>query len=567
MEYYHDYEYLKLVQDILNNGARKENRTGVDTFAVFSRQMRFKLYDESIPLLTTKKMHTRSIIYEILWYLQGNTSSEELERNGVDIWKEWKDEKGELGKIYGYQWRNWESKPNKIVYVDPRLVNKNDLDSPPPIFKRLTPNVDRDDSFIGTKHETKECGHLIVIDLDNIDSKGDHEYTIQFEKTGYIKNNVRKSIIRRGHIIDIYLPRVYGVGYLGEYDKKDPNLKQIQRHWYKILERCYDNTVPEYQLYGGNGIFVHPEWHCFANFQHDVKHIPNWDNKRRDPTLYHLDKDYYQSNCYSKNTCTWLSIKHNTLYRKNPSPFKAITPDNNEITYLSVHEVCEDFDLTKQLVYKVLNKKLDKHKGFKFEKIDVPERKLARYALPVDQVAEVIDKLRTKPNDRRLIVSAWNVGELDVMALPPCHYAFQFYTRPLGRQERLIEHGEGRFDATHTELDRWGVPKYALSCMLNQRSCDTGLGVPFNIVQYSILTHMIAHVCNMVPEEFIWNGGDVHIYENHIDQLKEQLTRDPYPSPRLILNKDVKEINDFKYEDFKIVGYKHHPLIRMEVSV
>jgi len=155
----------------------------------------------------------------------------------------------------------------------------------------------------------------------------------------------------------------------------------------------------------------------------------------------------------------------------------------------------------------------------------------------INQVANVIDKLRNNPNDRRLIISAWNVGELDQMALPPCHYAFQFY-----------------------------VANGKLSCMLNQRSCDTAIGIPFNIVQYSILTHMFAQVTNLEPGEFIWNGGDVHVYVNHTEQLSEQLTRDPYPSPTLKLNPEVKEIDDFKYDDFVIENYKHHSLIKMEVA-
>lgn len=309
MVYYHDKQYLELVKDILENGVLKENRTGVDTIAVFSRQLRFKLYNGVIPLLTTKKMHTRSIIHEILWYLQGGDNIQYLNDNDVTIWNEWADEEGYLGPVYGYQWRKW------------------------PTYKMIDDN----------------------------------------------------------------------------------------------------------------------------------------------------------------------------LYRKGR---------------------------------------------------------------PIDQIAELIKKLRNNPNDRRLIVSAWNVAELSKMALPPCHYTFQFYTRPLARLERQVGDALGKFDATHEELDRWGCPKYALSCMMNQRSCDTGLGVPFNIVQYSILTHMFAHVCNMIPEEFIWNGGDVHIYVNHIKQLKEQLTREPYPSPKLELNPNVEEIDDFRYNDFRIVGYDdYHPSIKMEVAV
>jgi len=281
---YHDTEYLMLVKDILLNGIKKENRTGMDTISVFSRQLRFNLNDGSIPLLTTKKMHTRSIIHELLWYLMGESNINYLKENGVRIWNEWADENGDLGPVYGYQWRKW--------------------------------------------------------------------------------------------------PK------------------------------------------------VHPD-------------KINWEGKH-------------------------------------------------------------------------------------------PTAKITE----IDQIGNVINMLRTNPNDRRMIVNAWNVSQIDEMALPPCHYAFQFY-----------------------------VADNKLSCMLNQRSCDVPLGVPFNIVQYSILTRMIAQVTGFETGEFIWNGGDVHIYMNQQEAMEEQITRMPYPSPKLILNPDIKEINDFKYEDFEIVGYEHHPLIKMEVSV
>ena len=277
--FFHDTQYLDLINDVLENGILKPNRTGVDTIAVFSRQLRFQLRGGSIPLLTTKKMHTRSIIHEILWYLQGGDNIQYLNDNDVTIWDEWADENGNLGPVYGYQWRKWPHSP----------------------------------------------------------------------------------------------------------------------------EACTSGAI-------------------------------KWQHK--------------------------------------------------------------------------------------------------------DQIADVIHKLRTNPNDRRLIVSAWNVGQIDDMALPPCHYAFQFFV------------GNGR-----------------LSCKVNQRSCDVGLGVPFNIVQYSILTHMIAHVTDLEPGELVWDGGDVHIYENHVDQLKEQTTRNAYPSPKLKFARKVYEIDDFVYEDFKIVDYQHHPLIKMEVAV
>lgn len=322
---FHDNEYLDLVEYVLETGVSKGDRTGTGTSSTFAQQMRFDLSGNSIPLLTTKKMHTRSIIYEILWYLQGNTNIGYLNDHNVTIWDEWADENGDLGPVYGAQWRNW-------------------------------------------KHP-------------------------------------------KGASID------------------------------------YSTDPPQAVI----------EW------------------------------EY------------------------------------------------------------------------------------------VDQIADIIDKLRNNPDDRRILVNAWNVGELDQMALPPCHMAFQFWSAELEFGERLeimrqryptIEPKTTGFFDVAALLDNYNIPKRELKCHLYQRSCDVGLGVPFNIVQYSILTHMIAHVTGHVATEFIWTGGDVHIYNNHRDQLREQLNREPYPSPTLKLNPNVKEIDNFAFEDIEIVGYdNYHPIIKMEVAV
>ena len=282
----HDLKYLDLVRHILAAGVDKGDRTGTGTRSVFGYQMRFDLRDGTIPLLTTKKMFTRGIIHEILWYLQGNTNIQYLVDNNVHIWDEWADEKGDLGPVYGKQWRDWGGEPS--------LVLRSDMN-----------------------------------------------------------------------------------GY-------------------------------EEQSIGG-----------------------------------------------------------------------------------------------------------------------------------VDQLGDVIAKLKTNPNDRRMIVCSWNVQEIPRMNLPPCHCLFQFY----------VANGE-------------------LSCQLYQRSCDVGLGVPFNIVQYSILLRMIAHVTGLRPGEFIWTGGDTHIYQNHIEALNEQLRVIPQAAPTLELNPEITNIDDFRYDDFKIVGYDgEYPTIKMDVSV
>jgi thymidylate synthase len=156
----------------------------------------------------------------------------------------------------------------------------------------------------------------------------------------------------------------------------------------------------------------------------------------------------------------------------------------------------------------------------------------------IDQIGRVIEQIRTNPNSRRLIVSAWNVAEVDRMALPPCHMLFQFYV------------ANGR-----------------LSCQLYQRSADVFLGVPFNIASYALLTMMIAQVTGLKPGEFIHTLGDAHLYLNHLEQADEQLTREPFPMPRMELNAGVRDILDFKYADFKLLDYRCHPAIKAPIAV
>ncbi len=262
-------QYLELLEHVLSTGTEKEDRTGTGTISVFGHQMRFNL-EEGFPVLTTKKLHLKSIIYELLWFLKGDTNIKYLQDNGVRIWNEWADENGNLGHIYGYQWRSWP------------------------------------------------------------------------------------------------------------------------------------------------------------------------------------------------------------------------TPDGNHI----------------------------------------------------DQITEVVKGIQNNPYSRRLLVSAWNVGELDKMNLPPCHILFQFY-----------------------------VANGKLSCQLYQRSADIFLGVPFNIASYALLTMMMAQVTGLRLGDFVHTLGDGHIYLNHIEQVKLQLTRKPYSLPEMKINPDRKSIFDFEFEDFELVNYRAHPHIKGKVAV
>ena len=163
----------------------------------------------------------------------------------------------------------------------------------------------------------------------------------------------------------------------------------------------------------------------------------------------------------------------------------------------------------------------------------------------IDQIQQVVDQLKTNPDSRRIIVSAWNVSELSKMALMPCHAFFQFYVAP--PQEAG---GKGR-----------------LSCQLYQRSADIFLGVPFNIASYALLTHMLAQQCDLDVGDFIWTGGDCHIYDNHVEQVTTQLARDPLPYPSLVIKRKPDSIFDYTFDDFEVVDYQHHPAIKAPVAV
>lgn len=344
-------QYLALMQDILDNGVVKKDRTGVGSLSVFGRQLRFDL-KEGFPLVTTKKVHLKSIIHELLWFLDGDTNVKYLQENGVKIWNEWANEEGDLGPVYGQQWREW---------MDTKMV--------------------------------------------------------------YLWDERSKDVLRER-----------GYRYVGTIAKDNPEESIV-------------------------------------------------------------------------------------IYRKSH-----------------------------------------------------------------DQISKVIQQLREDPDSRRIIVSAWNVGDLDDMALNPCHNYFQFYTTEMTLLERLdwyevnepekfanaplITHEDiDSEERLHEILDREGIPRRKLSCFFLMRSNDVFLGLPFNIASYAILTHMIAQQLNMVPDELVYSGVDVHLYSNHLEQAKLQLTREPYPLPKLVIKRKPDSIFDYKYEDFELVGYQSHPHIAAPVAV
>jgi len=480
-------QYLELLEDIKNNGYLKENRTGTSAISVFGRQMRFNL-SEGFPLVTTKKVHFKSIVHELLWFLKGQTNIKYLTDNKVRIWNEWADESGDLNKVYGHQWRSWGS-GRKIVKVQRKDI--------------------QDDSFGSVSY--------LVHDKHN-DSD-----------------------------VDV----------------------AILRSWERMIDACYNLNCKEYKNFGANGAKVCSRWLDASLFMEDAKTLKGWVDKRDNLSEFEIDKDYYGSNIFHPDVCSWTSKEDIKVYRKSDS-FLATSPDGEVTTEISIKDYAKRNNIRKSKISKALSGKGNECKGFTFELIE--DEWLYRYSRGVDQISNVIERIKSNPLDRRLIVSAWNVAEIDQMALPPCHLLFQFNCRPMTvakRFDHAVKLGLclAVENLLESQLDILNVPKYYLDCQLYIRSNDIFLGNPFNVASYALLVHMMAQVTNSSPGDFILTIGDAHIYENHLEQIDLQLTRDPHPLPQIKLNPEIKDIDDFKYEDIELVNYQSHATIKAKVAV
>ncbi len=358
------------------------------------------------------------------------------------------------------------------------------------------------------------------------------------------------------------------VPYNGDFSCAGLNLskgedRKLSEAWVHMMRRCYDENHHRFDMYGAQGVSVHSRWHDPKNFIDDVKRLPHWYYKQKNWNEFELDKDYFGANQYGPETSVWLRTDENNLYTKSANPICVIDDKNESKIYLSQAQAADDIGMPTSTLSRILcdgvPKKFKGNNknfiGFQFNKID--DSRLLRLKLiengdlgPIyghqwrawgwdfDQIDSVVNQIKENPNSRRLIVSAWNVGDLPDMALSPCHCLFQFYVQ------------DGK-----------------LSCQLYQRSGDTFLGVPFNIASYALLTMMIANVTGLEAGEFIHTLGDAHLYVNHIDQARLQLSRTLRPLPTMHLNPNVKDIFSYQYDDFALIGYDPHPHIKAEVAV
>lgn len=519
-------EYKDLLHHVLEYGHDREDRTGVGTRSVFGAQIRVSSIFRGFPLLTTKKVHFKSIVHELIWFLSGDTNVKYLQDNGVKIWDAWSTkeecakfgrEEGDLGQVYPKQWNSFGSwDVTRVVRVPKRVPSK----------RSMTPV---------REGAGKPKGPFEVLETDVRRGTSRYPYDrIRFLDTGY-EYEVRRSQIDEGTVRDPYAATVAGVGYLGEY-KKHPLHRHLHAVWTSMLERCYSPKCKEYKYYGAKGVTVATRWHCYAAFLDDVTRLPGWYEKSQNPAGYELDKDHLGGDIYSPETCIWAPSFVNKSYMRSTA-FEAVSPDGAVYRHISPKIFAELHGLNVNCVSKAVRGEQKHHRGWTFRRVDDPD---LRFVAPVNQIDRVIESIKTNPYSRRHIVTGWNPLEADQVALPPCHTLFQFYVRE---------------------------DKY-LDCHLYQRSGDIFLGVPFNIASYALLTSMIAALTGLEAGDLICSYGDLHLYSNHFDQAREQLSRRPRALPTLKLNTEgVEHITDFTYDHIKIENYNPHPAIKAPVAV
>ena len=538
-----DKQYKILIEDILKNGISDEGSdvrtvwadgSPAHTVSLFGKQIEFD--GSELPILTTKRVAWKTAVKEmLLFWVRQTTQEKDFNKENVSIWAEWfKD--GNLGRSYAYQFESHRHHKKEIIKVDRILIDKQKY------FKSFRLDVE----ILQHTDNHKLCGEVMTNDkygsfkiIDYI--KSDERFVIQFLDTGYTYTPKKAEVIKN-NVKDPYVKVNYnGYGCTGVAENvknlsKD-EVEVLRRVWQNMLKRCYDKTDKDYHNYGGNDIFVESDWHCFEYFLRDIRELPQFFIAREQLFKgWNLDKDYYGSNAYSKNSCVWLSNSDNCSYRTDVRPF-IIYKEGYSSTYLTIKEASNDLGVDRGDLSRVLSGKIKHVKGYVAEYLNDSEY-LYRYELSRNQVNELLYNIKNNPQSRRLMTSFWNFADVDKKQLQECAWA-----------------------------TNWNVSDGKLDLILIQRSVDTVLGQPFNWFQYSVLQHMIAHVSGLEVGKFIHQTGNVHVYTRHIEDIAKQIEREPFEAPQLWINPEVKNFYDFTIDDFKLIGYKHGEKIPYEVAI
>ena len=524
--------YMDMLKEILEYGEWSNNRTGVRTKKLsgimFKHDMR-----EGFPLLTTKKINLKMIATELEFFIKGLTDKTWLQDRKCFIWNSWsykdgrmldysketqeiyQEKSNDLGMLYGYHWRNFNGD---------KKYNPANANIP---YKKMEKSID------GIEYQSNNYGKFIIIDKKNT-----KECLIQFLGTGYITKTSMNNI-NSGHIKDPYFLKYYGVACIGESNYEDKYHNKLKSIWTNIIERCYNPNAKDYKQYGNKGVYVSNDWLIFSNFKEDVVKLPNWNLKKEYWDSYSLDKDINGGLCYSLENCIWLDIKSQTLNKNSDIIFDVITPTGKVIDNLTnLVSFCKIHNIDAGDANKRLNGKYKyKPKGWDFVNKRKPNYDKYKKNKGVDQLKAVVNKLKTDPNDRRMICSAWNPNALHQMALPPCHSLWQ-----------VLSNGKD------------------LDLLWYQRSNDMFLGVPYNIASYALLLQLIAKNVQMKPRRLIGCLADAHIYENHQEQIALQLEREPRALPHVVLPEAV-DIFTWKSDEFELTDYDPHPFIKAPIAI
>ncbi len=553
-------KYLDDLRYIRENGKLRENRTGISTLSVFGMQTRYNL-QEGFPAITTKKLAWKAVVSELLWFIEGSGDERRLaeilygtrDPSKQTIWtananaEYWKPKalyEGDLQKVYGYQWRKW-------IYYDRwessvELIEqgkKTGNDSPFVIdFNLEDPDYTDADDFVGKIFKTKNCGDIKI--LKKLPTRqGNTYYRIQFLTGINTIVEVSRPNIKVGCIKNPYaMSSAAGNGCYGIITKKSSYLTKAYNMWLNMMERCHGNDLMKTLYYKQNGIYVDSDWRCFSNFYRDIHGLVGFEQWMKEPNKYDLDKDYHGNAFYGKNSTIFLPSWYNMYILDRQGAigqlYTATNKITNEIFQFTSPAFFNKHTKTSGMVDRAFLNQNGETRIWRFTREDPPAGFKWRQKFYVDQLTNLIENIKKDPDSRRHIITAWNPGELDQMALPPCHILSQFN----------IVNGQ-------------------LDCLMYQRSADFPLGVPFNIASYSLLTHMISQVCGLEVGEFIHSMGDAHIYINQLEGVEEQLKREPLPLPQLWLNPEIKDITKFTMNDIKLLNYKHHESIKMEMAV
>jgi thymidylate synthase len=551
-------QYLDIARNILDKGEWKGNRTGIRT-KVLPNQFFSHDMSHGFPLLTTKKVAFKTMATELEGFIKGVTSKQWYQDRGCHIWDEWcnneqlpkkmimldkneneiweyisdtekqnwQKKNPDLGPLgYSHGWRNFNGDYTPVPFI------WTDLDKTIDIQYESEPS----DRPVGKEIEGK-YGVYTVISYDGKDKYHNDRYSVKFHNSGFIKDNLNLSQVMKGKVFDIYYPNICGVACVGDYSFfQDPvMLEKLKSQWRQMIHRCYNKKHCLYKKYGAKGIYVENRWLIFANFLEDIQSLEGWNHKLECWSDYQLDKDIKEKKYYGKESCVWCNRSENSNYTSQNYIFDAVSPKG--IVYknnIGLARFCRQHNLKTKIVEASIKNNSNTHHGWKFirhKNLDTHTKR------GIDQFDNIIKTLKTNPDDRRIVCSAWNPVQLSRMALPPCHLLW------------VLTHINGKLHLHWT-----------------QRSCDMFLGVPFNIASYGLLLVLICKETGLIPGNLSGTLCDCHIYEDHIDKFKIQLSRPPKDLSQIEF-RDWNGIYNWKATDMKLTDYDPYPTIRAKVAV